>query len=252
MTNAQQVLSQNSLSTIDLSVDLAASGNDLRMQLFATGDPGANTHWLKQIRIAVHIDGDGNRRSVTSQSRHSQEVRTSVVTYHTCDRKSCLGCNTLKLQSLCYAAQQCAVTSCIGTIVNQNRPLCNAGLLLKSYTEGTLSMVLGAWLIFTETYTTTLGNIGSVLSNQGKYSEALEKHQQCLAIQMKVLDPEHLWVATSLNDIGSVLSNQGKYREALEKYQQCLAIQMKALGPEHADVVATRSAIVKLRKAMKM
>ena len=156
VTNAQRVLSQNSLSSIDLSVDSAASGNDLRMQLFATGDPGANTHWLKQIRIAVHIDGDGNCRSVTSQSRHSQEVRTSVVTYHKCDRKSCLGCNTLKLQSLCYAAQQCAVTSCIGTIVNQNRPLCNAGLVLKSYTEGTLSMVLGAWLIFTETYTTIL------------------------------------------------------------------------------------------------
>jgi hypothetical protein len=28
--------------------------------------------------------------------------------------------------------------------------------VLKSYTEGTLSMTLGAWLIFTETYTTIL------------------------------------------------------------------------------------------------
>ena len=80
----------------------------------------------------------------------------SVITSHTCDRKACLGCSTLKLQSLCYAGQQCTVTSCIGTIVNQNRPLCNAGLVLKSHTEGTLFMILGAWLIFTETYTTIL------------------------------------------------------------------------------------------------
>ena len=80
-----------------------------------------------------------------------------VITYHTCDRKSCLSCSTLKLQALCYAAQQCAIASCIGTVMNQNRPLCNTGLVLKSYTEGTLSMILGAWLIFTQTYTTMLG-----------------------------------------------------------------------------------------------
>jgi hypothetical protein len=83
-------------------------------------------------------------------------VKTTVVTYHSCDRRSCLGCATLKLQALCYAAQQCAVVSCVGTVVNQNRHLCNVGLVLKSYTEGTLSMMLGAWLIFTETYTKLL------------------------------------------------------------------------------------------------
>ena len=73
VTNAQRVLSQNSLSTINLLIDSAASSNDLRMQLFATGDPGANTHWLKQICIAVHVDGDGDRRSVTSQSRDTHK-----------------------------------------------------------------------------------------------------------------------------------------------------------------------------------
>jgi hypothetical protein len=87
---------------------------------------------------------------------YSQQVQTTVISYQTCHRKSCLGCGTLKLQALCYAAQQCAVVSCIGTVVNQNRPLCNLGLVLKSYTESTLSMVLGAWLIFTETYTAIL------------------------------------------------------------------------------------------------
>ena len=58
----------------------------------------------------------------------------------------------MKLQALCYAAQQCSLTQCIGTIVNQNRPLCNIGLMAKSYAESTLSMMLGAWLIFTESY----------------------------------------------------------------------------------------------------
>jgi hypothetical protein len=99
VTIAQRVLSQNSLSTIDLLIDSAASCNDLSMQLFATGDPGTNTYWLKQISTAVHIDCDSNCCSVTSQSRHSQEVQTSVVTYHTWDRKLCLGCSMLKHNS---------------------------------------------------------------------------------------------------------------------------------------------------------
>ncbi len=124
--------------------------------MFGTGDPGASSHWLKQIRISIHMDEAGNRRSVSSQSRHSVETKTTVILYNSCDRKSCLGCASLKLQALCYAAQQCSVVSCIGTVVNQNRPLCNVGLVLKSYMEGTLSMVLGAWLIFTETYSTLL------------------------------------------------------------------------------------------------
>ena len=40
--------------------------------------------------------------------------------------------------------------------MSQNRPLCNVGLVMKSHSEGTLSMMLGAWLIFTETYTSIL------------------------------------------------------------------------------------------------
>ena len=113
---------------------------------------------ITQVRIGVHSDSDASdfqkrKRSVSSTSRHSVESVTTVVTLHACDRRSCLGCGTLKLQALCYAAQQCSVVQCVGTIVNQNRPLCNVGLVLKSYMDGVLAMTLGAWLVFTESYT---------------------------------------------------------------------------------------------------
>lgn len=68
----------------------------------------------------MHADDDRSKRgSVSAQSRHSLPVVTTVVTYHSCDRTSCLGCGTLKLQALCYAAQQCSVVQCVGTVVNQ-------------------------------------------------------------------------------------------------------------------------------------
>ena len=44
----------------------------------------------------------------------------------------------------------------LGFAEKQNRPLCNVGLVLKSYMEGVLAMTLGAWLVFTESYTTIL------------------------------------------------------------------------------------------------
>lgn len=120
---ANRITSQNSISSVDLQADSTVSGGNIRVQMFATGDPGASTHWLKQIRIAVHSDGSGKPRSVSAQSRHSVESVTSVVTLHACDRRSCLGCGTLRLQALCYAAQQCSVVQCVGTVVNQVRLL---------------------------------------------------------------------------------------------------------------------------------
>jgi hypothetical protein len=53
---AAKITAQNSLSFMDMNVDSSASGGNLRMQLFATGDPAASTHWLNQIRIAVQQD----------------------------------------------------------------------------------------------------------------------------------------------------------------------------------------------------
>ena len=98
---ANKILAQNSQSSVDLTVDSGAIGaGSLRVQIFSTSDPGASTHWLKQVRIGIHADStDGSRpRSVSAQSRHSVESVTSVVTLHACDRRSCLGCGTLKLQ----------------------------------------------------------------------------------------------------------------------------------------------------------
>ncbi len=85
-----------------------------------------------------------------------KQVRTTIVTYHRCDRLSCLGCKSSKLQALCYAAKQCATVKCVGTIVNQNRPLCNIGLVMASYTESSTLLMMGAWSIFTESYSKIL------------------------------------------------------------------------------------------------
>jgi len=65
-------------------------------------------------------------------------------------------------------------------------------------------------------------NLGYVLHEQGKLTEAIEHYQQALRIQ-----PDH---AKAHGNWGVALARQGKPAEAIEHYRQALAIQ-----PDYAD-----------------
>lgn len=91
---AKRVLCQNTLSVLDPAADPLLN----YVQLFASGDPDSATHWLSQIRLRLHVNDAGRRMSVSSISKPSQQVDIKVVTLHSCDRLSCLGCKSLKLQ----------------------------------------------------------------------------------------------------------------------------------------------------------
>lgn len=142
---AQKRLAQNSLSAPPLLLSQRSE-----VVVFATNDPSSQVHWLQQNRILV------NQRSAANEVRSSQPVNITVRITHSCDLTSCLGCPTLGLQALCYAAQTCTVQRCIGTTVNVERPLCNVGTSLQSVLEQGVSILLGGWVTFTETYRTIL------------------------------------------------------------------------------------------------
>jgi tetratricopeptide (TPR) repeat protein len=69
----------------------------------------------------------------------------------------------------------------------------------------------------------TLNNIGQVYTNQGRYPEALENHQQSLTIIRELKD--RYTEATVLNNIGTVYLSQGEYTKALASIQQALEIK---------------------------
>lgn len=150
---SQRVLAQN---TIQNPLFLSRQGETGVVSIFTSNDRDIPTHWLSQIRISI-LGGVGSSEKVLlSEIRSSQLARVSVTVLHSCDRNSCLGCKDLNLQTLCYAAQQCSVVRCIGTVVNQKYFLCDVGLAVQSMAEQVVSLMLGAWLVFTETYTDIL------------------------------------------------------------------------------------------------
>src|SRR3989442_8199182 len=84
-----------------------------------------------------------------------------------------------------------------------------------------------------------LNQEATAIRSSGKFSEAVPLVQRALAIQEKILGPEHPDVAASLDNLAGLYRDQGKYAEAEPLYRRALAIIEKALGPEHPDVATS-------------
>ncbi|MFW9995947.1 MAG: tetratricopeptide repeat protein [Candidatus Odinarchaeota archaeon] len=67
-----------------------------------------------------------------------------------------------------------------------------------------------------------LGNIGYLLSFQGKLDEALNSYQQALKVAEDIKNTR--LIATTTGNIGGVLGKQGRYEEALTVYQRALKL----------------------------
>ena len=79
-----------------------------------------------------------------------------------CSLDNCVGCTDLGLQRLCYAAQQCQLARCIGTMVHQQRPLCAVGMYMQALLAQQLSLFEGAWLVVSDTMVSVLALSGGV------------------------------------------------------------------------------------------
>ena len=65
-------------------------------------------------------------------------------------------------------------------------------------------------------------------------------HERALAIQEKVLGPEHLATAWSLSNLSDLLGEADDFARARLLAERALAIREKVLGPEHPDTARSR------------
>ena len=82
----------------------------------------------------------------------------------------------------------------------------------------------------------TLGNLGTLLSEQGDWPAAKEKYEEALGIRRKLVQAEpgaYLpGLAATLNDFAALLRNQGDWPAAKEKFEEALAIYRKLAQAE--------------------
>jgi tetratricopeptide (TPR) repeat protein len=89
-----------------------------------------------------------------------------------------------------------------------------------------------AALAFSPENADTLNNLGLVAESQGNYLEAIEYHEQALALQRDLGDQQG--EANSLNSLGIVAMSQGNYAEAIDYYEQSLALK-RELGDRQGE-----------------
>ena len=71
------------------------------------------------------------------------------------------------------------------------------------------------------------------------FAEARPLYERALAINEKVLGPDHPETATSLNNLASLLNTLGEYDAARPLYERALAIYEKVLGPDHPSTATS-------------
>jgi hypothetical protein len=110
--------------------------------------------WLHILNLQVS-------ESVVSGMMH-QGLRTSTTAHilKECSVHNCGACarreggsideDLFSLEILCYAAQQCGIERCAGTLVNMRKPLCNLGKVLTSEMHGMRVLLKGVWNLITD------------------------------------------------------------------------------------------------------
>jgi hypothetical protein len=114
------------------------------------------SHWLRILSIEL---SDTRAMAMTKASIPASVTTTNV---QACSLNSCIGCTRLAVQRLCFAAQQCQVARCIGSQVNQLRPLCAVGGIMESTYFSLLSAIQGIWSIIASTLVTIIQASGGL------------------------------------------------------------------------------------------
>ena len=103
--------------------------------------------WLQQMRL-----GNGFVEGVFN----SVPTTATLNTQGNCNEKSCEGCKDITAHRLCMAYNKCALMKCVGTPVNQMRPLCGLGQMMRKSGNLGLRATQGAFRLFVEMIALTL------------------------------------------------------------------------------------------------
>jgi hypothetical protein len=145
----------SSAGTISQSAVL--QGDATVWHVLMTAPPDTVSHWLLMGKVTLNpVTG------ASGSSGAGMPAQISMAVVRRCSLENCVGCQDLGLQRLCYAAAQCQVARCIGTMVHQRRPLCSIGMNLAATVQNLLSLTEGAWLIISETMAGVLALSGGV------------------------------------------------------------------------------------------
>jgi hypothetical protein len=133
----QEVVSQSSVESYS-----TPDGSGTVVAFFKTAHAASSAGWLSDVRVFVSADGASLTRM---EERRSVSRAVALTIERECSVMSCAGCAGVNTQKLCYAAQQCAIARCVGSVVHMNRPACMIGIVLKDLVETRVASAVAVW-----------------------------------------------------------------------------------------------------------
>jgi len=116
------------------------------------------SNWLTMIFVSVQSD------YASAMVKNSMTVDVTYTLEQSCSLTSCIGCTQLSVQRLCYAAQQCQVARCVGSQVNQLRPLCAMGGAVEAQFVTFIAAMNGMWSMISSTLTNIIETTGGIIA----------------------------------------------------------------------------------------
>jgi hypothetical protein len=83
--------------------------------------------------------------------------------------------------------------------------------------------------------------LANALHGQGKHAEAVTLHREVLAVERRVLGPEHSHTLATANNLASALAEQGENAEAVTMQREALVVRRRFMGPEHSHTLKAAS-----------
>ena len=150
--DGQSVLNRRRVSRTTTKFVISDQNELGSLDVIIAGAFADRNSWIQILRL--ELDGSAMRSMIAT----STQVETTVNMHVQCSISNCIGCQDSSgfterledLQSKCYAAQQCAVSRCVGTTVNMRKPLCNVGSVMARNLDLFRVGLSGLWQVVSE------------------------------------------------------------------------------------------------------
>lgn len=94
---------------------------------------------------------------------------------------------------------------------------------------------------------TSMGNLASTYSNQGRWKEAEELEVQVTETRKRVLGEEHPHTPTSVNNLAFTLKGQGLTDKAISLMEDCCKRRTAVSGHQHPNTVSSHEGLMAWR-----
>jgi tetratricopeptide (TPR) repeat protein len=95
-----------------------------------------------------------------------------------------------------------------------------------------------------------LNNLGLLLSELGRYNEAMPLLEDALEARRDAQGPNHPETLTAMNNFGALLKAMGRYEDALPLYAEALETRRAVLGDTHPDTLASINNLASLLQSL--